>query len=525
MRNRCIASLLALCFLNLASHGQEQPKPNILFILADDLGYSDLGFMDSAYYETPHLDTLAGQSMVFTDGYSASPVCSPARASIMTGQYAARHGITDWIGAATGTDWQKQKKRHSKLLPPEYQWHLSHDTVTLPEAFKQAGYATFFAGKWHLGGEGHAPEDHGFDINKGGLDKGSPPGGFFAPFNNPKLKNNEPGENLTMRLAKETAQFMESSKDQPFLAYLSFYAVHAPVQTTQEKWEKYRAKAEQMGIQEEGFKRGDLLPVRQRQDNPVYAGLVESMDDAVGHVLHALEALGLDRNTIVVFTSDNGGVVSGDNYSTSCLPLKGGKGYQWEGGIRVPYLIYVPWMNHCGAKNATPVSGTDFYPTLLDLAGIPVPANVTLDGTSVVPVLKGEKLPERPLFWHYPHYGNQGGRPASIMRKGDWKVIHFWEDGHNELYNLAEDIHEDQNLAAVHPERTQAMAEELMNFLDSTQANRPRPDPEHNEELEQQTIARMQEANLQRQEQLRRDMLKRDWQPDKTWWGSQPTVD
>jgi len=522
----CVASVTLLpCAFSYAGGTPRTERPNILFILADDLGYSDVGFMGSDYYETPHLDALSEQGMVFTDGYSGCQVCSPARASIMTGQFASRHGITDWIGAATGEQWQTKKKRNSKLLPPEYNWHMAQEDITMAEAFQSAGYTTFFAGKWHLGGKGNYPEDHGFDINKGGIDRGSPPGGFFAPFNNPKLKNHERGENLSMRLAKETATFMAASKDKPFLAYLSFYAVHAPIQTTQEKWKKYRDKAEKMGVAEQGFEDGDLLPMRMHQDNPVYAGLIESMDDAVGHVLNALKENGLDKNTIVVFTSDNGGVVSGDHYSTSCFPLKGGKGYQWEGGIRIPYVVRVPWMNHHGQRNSTPVAGSDFYPTLLELAGIPLPEKSTVDGTSIVPVLEGKTIGERPLYWHYPHYGNQGGRPVSIMRKGDWKIIHFWEDDHSELYNVAKDLHEDQNLAQLQPERTKELSKALMTHLGETNAKIPQPDPAHNEKKEKQTIARMKANASKKQEALRKEMLSKDWQPNPSWWGSLQTED
>lgn len=503
----------------------EREQPNILFILADDLGYSDLGFMGSAYYETPAIDSLSEKGMIFTDGYSGCQVCSPARASIMTGQFTARHGITDWIGAATGEGWQKKKKRNSKLLPAEYKWHMSKEDITFPEALKSAGYTTFFAGKWHLGDKGNYPEDHGFDINKAGIDRGSPPGGFFAPFNNPKLKNHKRGENLSMRLAKETAAFMKASKGKPFLAYLSFYAVHAPIQTTKEKWMKYRDKAEKMGLADQGFMAGDLLPVRMQQDNPVYAGLIESMDDAVGYVLNALKESGLEENTIVVFTSDNGGVVSGDHYSTSCLPLKGGKGYQWEGGIRIPYVVSVPWMDHHGQRNSTPVAGSDFYPTLLELVNVPVPQKAIVDGKSIVPVLKGDELAERPLYWHYPHYGNQGGRPVSMMRKGDWKIIHFWEDGRDELYNVANDLHEDKNLAQTQPERAKEMSKQLMSFLKETGAKIPKPDPAHNDEQEQKTISQMKANASKKQEALRREMLNKNWQPNKSWWGSISTED
>src|SRR5690606_19836896 len=305
--------------------------------------------------------------------YSACQVCSPSRASIMTGKSPVRHGITDYIGAPQGTEWRKQG-RHNRLLPASYDTALRHAYVTLPESMKAAGYKTFFAGKWHLGGKGSWPEDHGFDINRGGWEKGGPSGGYFSPWENPNLENVRPGENLTMRLAAETVKFLKENNPretgQPVFAFLSFYAVHGPIQTTREKWKKYRDKAERNGIAQQGFKMDHFLPIRQVQDNPVYAGLVETMDDAVGTVLHALDETGPAENTIVIFTSDNGGVAAGDSYSTSNLPLRGGKGYQFEGGIRVPYFIKVPGLTKGGEVYHTPVTGMDFYPTLLDLAGV-----------------------------------------------------------------------------------------------------------------------------------------------------------
>ena len=395
---------------------EKKQKPNVLFILADDYGYHDLSVTGSKYYETPNIDRIANEGMIFTDGYATCQVCSPSRASIMSGKFPARHGITDWIGARTGEAWSKAG-RGTQLLPPEYVHALPQEYTTLPEAMKEAGYTTFFAGKWHIGTKGSWPTDHGFDVNKGGWDVGSPKGGFFAPWENPNLESGPDGENLSMRLAKETANFIKANKDTSFFAYLSFYAVHGPIQTTQEKWAKYRQKAEELGIAETGFEMGHFLPIRQVQDNPVYAGLVEAMDDAVGHVLSTLEELGLDKNTIVVFTSDNGGVAAGDAFATSNLPLRAGKGYQFEGGIREPYFIKVPGMGN-GQKCNAPVTGTDFYPTLLELAGAELKPEEHSDGVSLVPLLKGESIEERPLVWHYPHYGNQGGEPSSIIREG-----------------------------------------------------------------------------------------------------------
>ncbi|WP_298551299.1 sulfatase [uncultured Algibacter sp.] len=520
-----IKKFTCLLFLVIAvSCKTKDEKPNILFILADDLGYSDLSCMGSSYYETPNIDAIANNGMVFTNGYAGCQVCSPSRATLMTGQFTARHGITDWIGAPAGEDW-RTKKRFSKVLPAEYKHHMDTSTITLPMALKDAGYSTFFAGKWHLGDVGYSPEDYGFDINKGGYHRGSPAGGYFSPFNNPKLENKEKGENLSMRLAKETVGFMKASKDKPFLAYLSFYAVHGPIQTNKEKWNKYRNKAEENGIPEKGFEEGYFLPMRKYQDNPVYGGLVETMDDAVGLVLEALKQNDLDKNTIVIFTSDNGGVTSGDNYSTNCLPLKGGKGYQWEGGIRIPYIVNVPWMNHQGKKSHIPVVGSDFFPTILDLAGLPLQPQAHIDGKSILPVLKGYNIEERPLYWHYPHYGNQGGRPVSMMRKGDWKLIHYWGDGHDELYNLTQDIHEDSNLALSQSKRTQEMIEALMNWLNEVGAKYPSPDPLYDYKKEQVAISKKKASMFKFHERLRKDMLRKDWKPNKAWWGSLPTDD
>ncbi len=416
---KMIFRFLGLCLMVFSCSSEKvNDKPNILFILVDDLGANDLSFTGSTFYETPNIDRLASQSFVFTQGYAASRVCSPSRASIMTGKFTARHGITDWIGARSDTAW-RQLNRQDKMLPADYVPNLPKQDITIAEALKGHGYKTFFAGKWHLGDLGSYPEDHGFDINIGGWDKGSPVGGYFSPFKNPKLKDSIKGENLTLRLAQETAAFIKQTKDQPFFAFLSFYAVHGPIQTTQNKWHKYQQKAMAQGFKDNGFIMERKLPIRQTQDNPVYGGLVETMDDAVGIVLNALEEANLDQNTIVVFTSDNGGVASGDSYSTSNLPLRGGKGYQWEGGIREPFFIQVPWKNTKGKTSDYPVTGADFYPTLLDYAKAHLLPDQHVDGISLKSIIDADKLPdERPLYWHYPHYGNQGGDPSSVLRLG-----------------------------------------------------------------------------------------------------------
>ncbi|MEB2779087.1 sulfatase [Algoriphagus sp. C2-6-M1] len=515
-----IAGLMLVFFHAFA---QSPAQPNIVFILVDDLGYHDLSATGSSFYETPNIDAIAARSYQFSHGYSASPVCSPARASIMTGVTPAIHSITDWIGAPEGEAW-REYGRHTKLLPPKYDHALKASYVTLPEALRDAGYETFFAGKWHLGGEGSHPQDHGFDTNIGGYSAGSPKGGYFAPYDNPQMEQGPDGENLSMRLANETASFISQVHRKPFFAMLSFYAVHSPIQTTEEKWSKYRAKAEKRGIADHGFEMERRLPIRQYQDNPVYAGLVEAMDDAVGVVTAALEKAGLDENTIIVFTSDHGGVASGDAFSTSNLPLRGGKGYQWEGGLRVPYFIKVP-----GQKKSITLdvlaSGIDFYPTLLELAGLQMPEGVSIEGVSLASAMHDMKLADRSLYWHYPHYGNQGGDPSSIVREGDWKLIYYWEDKQVELYNLKNDPSEQTNVAISNPKETKRLTSKLLEWLADTHANQPAVDPEYNENLHLEVLDRFRNVRMPALEAERKQMLSPGWTPNADWWGSKVTKD
>ncbi|WP_372756148.1 sulfatase [Mariniflexile sp.] len=521
------STVLIMVFVLVRANAQQTnttQKPNVLFIVVDDLGYADLSVMGSNYYETPIIDNIAKSGCIFTNGYAASAVCSPARASLMTGQFTARHGITQYEGAKTGQDW-KNLNRHTKLLPPEFKLHLDSSAITLPEVFKEQGYLTFFAGKWHLGGkeQNSLPTNHGFDINQGGNEHGGPVGGFFSPFNNPNLENKpeEKGMNLSMKLANETSKFIRANKDSSFLAYLSFYAVHAPIQTTKEKWTKYRNKAEKMGIHQTGFEMERILPVRKYQDNPVYAGLIEQVDEAVGSVIKTLKDLKLDKNTIIIFTSDNGGVTSGDNYSTNQLSLRGGKGYQWEGGIRVPYFIYVPWLYNAEKNIDVPVSGVDLFPTLLELSGIPLQPQAHLDGVSLVPLLKGGNIEPRPLYWHYPHYGNQGGEPSSIIRKGEWKLIYYWEDHHAELYNIEKDINERDDVANSNENLVLEMKNELLQWLDSMDTHYAVIDPNWDEAAFKKKLDDNKTLLLPKLEAQRKEMLSPDWKPNSNWWGSQ----
>jgi arylsulfatase A-like enzyme len=519
MKALCSIALLACLFLTAC--GPEAPtEPNVLFILADDLGYHDLSVTGSDYYETPHLDALANGGLQFTSAYTTSRVCSPARASIMTGQYTARHGITDWIGAPTGEAWRKYG-RHNKLLPPDYPHNLDTAHHTMAEAFNDAGYQTFFAGKWHLGDETSRPEHHGFAINKGGYSSGSPRGGYFSPWENPALPNTTPGENLSMRLAQETSDFIAGrDRSKPFFAMLSFYAVHGPIQTTEEKWRKYRQKAVEQGIADSGFGMERRLPIRLHQDNPVYAGLVEQMDDAIGLVLTQLKALGLDENTIVVFTSDHGGVASGDAFATSNAPLRGGKGYQWEGGLRVPLFVRYPRAVDAQQQSKIPVTGADLYPSLLSLAGLPATNRQLMDGRDLVANIDEGVAPDRALYWHYPHYGNQGGDPSSIIREDNYKLIHYHEDGKDELYDLYKDPNERLDIAAQFPDLTTEMRTKLLSWLASVNARFPEKDPVY-DPVKAAGVAHFRRDTLKpRLERQRENMLREDYLPNANWWNS-----
>jgi arylsulfatase A-like enzyme len=450
-------------------------KPNIVFFLADDLGQRDLGAYGSTFYETPNLDRLAKDGATFTDAYAACPVCSPTRAAIMTGQWPQRTGITDYIGAPMRPE---QWKRNTKLLPAPYTDRLALDAPTLAKAMKAAGYATFFAGKWHLGPEGWWPENQGFDINMGGIDRGGPYGGnkYFSPYGNPRLTDGPDGEHLPDRLATETAKFIEANKDRPFFAYYSFYDVHTPLMAREDLRKKYEEKRARLGLAEK-WGREEPRDVRLVQEHAVYAAMVEAMDLAVGKVLAKLDELGLRENTLVIFTSDNGGLATSEGWPTSNLPLRGGKGWMYEGGIREPLLVRWPAVLKPGSVITTPVSSPDFFPTLLEAAGAKPQPGQTLDGTSLLPLLKGGTLPERALFWHYPHYGNQGGAPSAALRRGDWKLIEWQEDNRAELFNLAADLGEQTNLAAKEPQRVAQLRAELHAWQKQVGAKFPLPNP------------------------------------------------
>ncbi|MHC4518927.1 MAG: sulfatase [Planctomycetota bacterium] len=455
-------------------------RSNFVFFLVDDLGWKDLGCFGSPFYETPNVDRLASESVRFTSAYAACPVCSPTRASIMTGKYPARLQTTDYFGAPQPDTVGRHWTRHKPLLPARYVNRLPLEEVTIAETLKKHGYATFFAGKWHLGNEGFFPEDQGFDVNKGGIERGGPYGGkkYFSPYGNPRLSNGPDGEHLPDRLATETCKFMEAHRDEPFLAYLSFYSVHTPLMARADLQAKYEKKAKQ--VQHEGpvwGQEGDRK-VRLVQDHAVYGGMVEAMDQAVGKVLDALDRLELAEETVVFFMSDNGGLSTSEGHPTCNLPLRAGKGWLYEGGIREPMMIRWPGQARAGSVCDEPVISTDFYPTMLEMASLPAKSGLHLDGRSMVPLLKrAAKQKGRAFYWHYPHYGNQGGSPGGAVRVGDYKLIEFYEDSHIELYNLRADIGEQNDLAAKRPRRAARLRRMLDDWRREVGAAMPTPNP------------------------------------------------
>jgi len=450
-------------------------RPNVLFMLADDLGQRDLGCYGSTFYETPNLDRLAKEGARFTNGYAACPVCSPTRAAVQTGRWPQRTGITDYIGSPLKPElW----KRNTILLPAPYSDRLAHEEITMAEMMKGAGYATFFAGKWHLGMEGWYPEDQGYDINMGGVEKGGPygPGKYFTPYANPRLPDGPSGEHLADRLAAETCKFIEVNKGRPFFAFHAFYDVHTPLSAKKELEAKYAAKREKLGLAPK-FGREEPRDVRLVQEHVTYAAMIEAMDTAVGAILAKLEALGLAQNTLVIFTSDNGGLSTSEGSPTSNLPLRGGKGWLCEGGIREPLLIRWPAVMKAGQTIDTPVCSPDYFATLMDVAGGKTTSKI--DGVSLRPLLEGTgDLPERALCWHYPHYGNQGGAPGAAIRRGDWKLIWWFEKPREpELYNLRDDLSETKNLAAQEPKCVKTMLAELQAWQKDVGAVMPTKNP------------------------------------------------
>ena len=416
----------------LPGSASPKKKPNFVFIFTDDLGWKDLSFMGSRYYQTPNIDKLAGESVIFTSAYSNAPNCAPTRACLMSGQYTPRHGIY-----TVGTS-ERGQANLRKLIPTPNTTNLDSKIATIPETLKTGGYTSACIGKWHLGNKKpYRPQDQGFDV-----EFQRKHGGHFS----------KDGQYLTDRLTDEAIKFIEANKDRPFFLYLSHHAVHTPIQAKQEIVEKYKKKKPSNG-----------------HNNPTYAAMIESVDDSVAGVMDKLDELELTDNTVVFFFSDNGGHAN----ATSMAPLRGSKGMLYEGGIRVPMFVRWPDKVKPDSVCDVPVIGIDFYPTMLEMAGVPKPSGHILDGRSIVPLLNGAKnLKREAIFWHFPAYLESYNQkqwpwrttPAGAVRQGDWKLIEFFEDGKIELYNLKDDIGEKNDLAGTMPDKAEQLHRMLVEW-------------------------------------------------------------
>jgi len=425
-------------------------RPNVIVILVDDLGWTDLGCYGSPFHQTPHLDQLARDGLRFTQAYSACTVCSPTRASLLTGQYPARLHLTDWIPGDGRTN--------APLKSPVWTQQLSTNQWNLARALKGSGYATASVGKWHLGGPECFPEHQGFDRNVGGTHRGQPPS-YVSPYRIPTLADGPAGEFLTDREAAEACAFIESHRDRPFFLYLAHYAVHQPIAGKPEVVARYRARAD------------PAAP----QHHAAYAALLESVDDAVGRIRSTLDSLQLAERTLILFTSDNGGLVlGGTNAPTSNVPLRSGKGSPYEGGVRVPLIACWPGVIPSGRTNNTPVITPDLYPTVLELAGVADAPGHVVDGISLAPLMKGVgSIRREAIYWHYPHYHSGGATPYGAVRSGDWRLIEFFEDGRQELYDLHLDPGEKTNQVTLKPWVADKLRNDLARWRERVGAQMP----------------------------------------------------
>ena len=431
--------------------GASAKQMNILFILMDDLGWHDTQPYGNTFIDTPNLTKFAAESSRFTNAYAACPVCSPTRASIMTGKYPAKLHLTDWIPG-------RKQWPYAKLLGPAFEQQLPLSETTIPEVLGKT-YRSAAIGKWHLGGEGFSPKDQGFGINIGGTQAGSP-AKYFGPYSLPNLTL-EPGEFLTRRLSLEGDKFIRAEPKQPFFLYEAHFTVHLPLAAPPELIEKYKKRDI-----------GDC--------DPTYCAMVETADESVGSLLRAVEESGQSDRTIVVFFSDNGGVryqAKRPTPITNNTPLRAGKGHLFEGGIREPLIIRWPGVTRPGSVIDTPVSSIDFLPTFCDAVGATPPRG--MDGVSLRPLLEGKSVAERPLFWHYPHYSDQGGRPSGAVRLGEWKLIEFYEDNRTELYNLKDNPGERSNLVVKEAKKAEQLRKLLVEWRKSVSASMPKPNPNY----------------------------------------------
>ncbi|NBC65071.1 MAG: sulfatase-like hydrolase/transferase [Bacteroidetes bacterium] len=471
MRNKQFILILVVCFslVFIAAHSNKQSenRPNFIIINIDDLGWTDLSFMGSQYYETPHIDELANEGMVFSRAYAAASNCAPSRVALFTGQYAPRTGVYTVANSDRG------RAEERKLIPIENSWYIGDEHLTIAELLQAHGYKTAHVGKWHITKD---PTNNGFDVNIGGFEAGNPAaqgmGGYFSPFRNPNLEEVHEGEYLTDRLTDETIKLLKTVGDQPFFLNYAPYIVHTPIQPKPGLEEKYRSK-----------------PGTDRHDNPGYAAMIETMDINIGRLISFLNESGLYENTLLIFTSDNGGL----HEISRQWPLRAGKGSYFEGGIRVPLIVVWPGVIDPGTFSQQPVSQIDLFPTLLEASGISIPGEKTLDGLSLIPVFYGNSLPDRSLFWHFPVYLQAYSennpdthdryfrtRPGSVILKYPWKLHEYFEDGRLELYNLELDIREESNLIEHFPSKANELHEQLKKWREEVGAPVPgRINPEY----------------------------------------------
>jgi arylsulfatase A-like enzyme len=495
---RAFAFLAILCALGVSccATTAAAEQPNVIVLLADDLGWADLSCYGSTFHESPHLDKFAAQGMRFTQAYSSSPYCSPSRAAIMTGRHPARVKITDYIPS---------NGKSGKLLPAEMKMELPLEEVTIAEVLRDAGYATWHVGKWHLGEAGFYPENQGFQVNIAGHAGGLPPS-YFWPYGNksneavPKPKGGgyhsrgvpglveggKEGEHLCDRLTSEAMKLIEQRKpDRPFFLYLPFYDVHTPIMAKTELVAKYKSKAAKLGLPAvkddvRTYREGDpahgtdkVRELPEEQANPTYAAMIETMDTNIGRLMAKLDEIGITNDTLILFTSDNGG-----HSVTSNRPLRGGKGWLYEGGVREPWIVKWPGVTKPGSVCNVPVMNTDILPTVLEACGLPAKPDLHKDGVSFASLLRGDAKPVHDaLFWHFPHYGNHGSGPCSSVRIGDWKLIHWIEDDSVKLFDIAADLGEKTDVAAQHPDRVKELRARLEAWRNETGANMPRPKP------------------------------------------------
>ena len=446
---------------------ERQRQPNFVFVLVDDLGWADVGYQGSIFYETPNIDQLASSGTQFTNAYASSPVCSPTRAAILTGKHPARLKITNWIPGDDPHD--------RSLLGPAIKKELPLDEVTLAEALKEAGYVTFFAGKWHLGDEFHSPTEQGFDTNIGGVSLGRPPGGYYSPYDNPKLSDGPSGEYLTDRLTSEALSFLGAAREKPFFLYLSYYSVHTPLEGADRHLERFTQKRDNLPITSAAPQVAEHAGMsKQRQDNAAYASMIYALDENIGRLVESIRLHNLQDNTYIIFTSDNGGrsTLYGAGDATSNLPLRAGKGWVYEGGIRVPLIVSGPDIR--AATTDSLVTSTDFYPTILELARAASRPDESIDGVSFAPVLGGAPNGRRErVFAYFPHYHGSASTPSSALRIDDWKLVVFHESDTAELYDLRADPGERNDLAGRYPSKVAAMRQEIERWKNDVGASHP----------------------------------------------------